>query len=423
MDYTALLKKELLPAFGCTEPIAVAYAAAKAREVLGRVPERIEAMCSGCIIKNVHSVVVPHSCDLRGVEAAAVLGALAGRAEKRLEVLCDVTPDDVSRAREALKAGICTCDLAEGVDNLYISMTLMAGFDKATVIIAGEHTNIIRIVRNGNVVLEGEEKQGAHTDEEKLSVQGILSYADTADLTQLTELLDSEINYNTAISQRGLSGEYGVGVGRAVLETGANSVRTRAIAAAAAGSDARMNGCPLAVVINSGSGNQGMTVSLPVVEYAQAYRVDREKLYRALIVANLIAIEQKKHIGNLSAYCGAVCAATGAGCGVAYLLGYGYREISDIISFTLGTISGMMCDGAKSSCAAKIAAALDVALLGLHIATTTRRRFNEGEGLIKHSADATIESVGRVGRNGMRETNTEILRIMLEKPNNHEMNI
>ena len=413
--YVALLRDEMVLALGCTEPIAIAYAAACAREVLGCEPDGLELACSGCVIKNAHSVVVPNSLGLKGIEAAAVLGALAGRARAKLRVLEGVTREDVLRAREWQGTHGCVCRLAQGVDNLYICVTAKAGFDSATVIVSGSHTHIASVIHNGKIVFEGEEAEACEAAQLDLSIDQVLEFANEVELCTLEDVLETEIQCNGAISQKGLSGEYGLNIGRALLRAhGEGDVRIRARAAAAAGSDARMNGCPTAVVINSGSGNQGMTVSLPVIEYAKAYQVPKERLYRALIVSNLVAIAQKRHIGSLSAYCGAVCAAAGAGAGIAYMLGYGYREISAVITYTLGTIGGMVCDGAKSSCAAKIAAALDVALTGFEIAVASGHTFEPGDGLIQRNVDDTIASMGRVGRDGMRQTNAEILSIMLK---------
>ena len=412
--YVALLRDEMVLALGCTEPIAIAYAAACAREALGCEPKELELACSGCVIKNAHSVVVPNSLGMKGIEAAAVLGALAGNARSKLRVLEGVTQEDVLRARNWQVMHSCVSRLAQGVDNLYICVTAKAGFDSATVVVSGSHTHIASVIRNGEIVFEGEKAESRKAAQIELSIQQVLEFADEVELCALEDVLEAEIRCNSEISQKGLNGEYGLSIGRTLLRArGEGDVQTRARAAAAAGSDARMNGCPTAVVINSGSGNQGMTVSLPLIEYAKEYQVPKERLYRALIVSNLVAIAQKRHIGSLSAYCGAVCAAAGAGAGIAYMLGHGYREISAVITYTLGTVGGMVCDGAKSSCAAKIAAALDVALTGLEIAITSGRTFAPGEGLIQKNVDETIASVGRVGREGMRQTNTEILNIML----------
>lgn len=416
-QYTALLKSELIRALGCTEPVAIAYAAAKAREVLGCLPEALEAVCSGSVIKNVHSVTVPNSGGLKGVEAAAILGALAGRAKRKLQVLEEVPPEVHEQVRKALAEGMCTCRLVEDVDNLYISITAKAGFDSATVIVSGEHTNIIKIIRNGTLLHEGKEPQKGKVIRVELCVRDILHYAQTVDLQEIRPLLEGAIADNCAIAAHGLSQAYGSNVGQTLLSVyGDKGVATRARAAAAAGSDARMNGCPMAVVINSGSGNQGITVTLPLVEYARTYHLPQERLLRGLCVSNLVALLQKRHIGKLSAYCGAVCAAAGAGAGIAYMLGHGEEVIAQTITYTLGTIGGMVCDGAKSSCAAKISAALEVALFGMEHAVKGQTGLCAGDGLVRADVDETIAAFGKMGKAGMRSTDVEILRQILRNP-------
>ena len=413
--YIDILKQELVPALGCTEPIAIAYAGAKAREVLGAMPERVHIRCSGNIVKNVKGVTVPNSGGLRGIEAAAVLGVVGGDASQQLEVLQSVSREDIRRTKELLAQPYCTCALAEGVDNLYILITAAAGDQNASVEIQSSHTHITKIEKNGELLFS-QQAGGGHpgADKSLLNVRGILTFAETVDLSLLAETLDLQIRLNSQIAEEGLSHPYGAEVGRTLLKYyDSSDVRVRARAMAAAGSDARMNGCPLPVVINSGSGNQGMTVSLPIIEYAKALRAGRDALYRALIIGNLIAIVQKYHIGNLSAFCGAVCAGTGAACGICYLLGGGYREVSDTITNTLCSVGGILCDGAKSSCAAKIAAAVDAGILGAVMALKEKRAFQPGEGLVQEDVERTIRSVGRVGREGMRSTDREVLNIML----------
>ena len=416
--YCQILREELIPALGCTEPIAIAYGAAMAKKLLGQMPEHIQLDCSGNIIKNVKSVTVPNSNGLRGLEAAAILGAVGGDPELKLEVLSSVTPEAIAKTQELLKTDICTCGLVEGVANLYILVTLTAGDKSAVVEIRDQHTNITKMVKNGQVLLEKEADNAGQeqmADRSLLNLQDILTFADTVDLKDVQDLLERQIRLNSAISEEGLKHTYGVEVGRSILEYyDPSDVKVRARAAAAAGSDARMNGCSMPVVINSGSGNQGITVSMPVVEYAKNLGASQEKLYRALVVSNLVAVLQKCYIGRLSAFCGAVNAATGAACGVAYLNGDGYDVISRTITNSLCNVGGIVCDGAKSSCAAKIAAAVDAALLGYSIAKEGRA-FGAGEGLVKENAEKTIESVGQMGREGMRATDVEILNIMIAK--------
>lgn len=413
-NYLTILKQELIPALGCTEPIAIAYAAAKARELLGAFPEAIELSCSGNIIKNVKGVTVPNSGGLKGTEAAAVLGAVGGDASRELEVLEAISPAHIERTKELVAAGLCTCSLAENVPNLYLVALAKAAGHWARVTIAGEHTNITRLEKDGSVLFEKEEtavREEVSADKSKLTVKDILEFADQVEIADVEPCLSRQIEYNTAIAQEGLDNNYGAQIGKTLMQTWGKSVTTRACAKAAAGSDARMGGCSLPVVINSGSGNQGITVSLPVIEYARDWGVSRQKLYRALVVSNLIAIHQKYYIGSLSAYCGAVCAACGAGAGVTYLYGGSYHQISLTIINTLGNVGGIVCDGAKPSCAAKIASSVDAALMA-HYLSIQNKSFLPGEGIIKGDVEETIKSMGYIGRVGMRSTDTEILKVM-----------
>ena len=409
----AILKEELVPALGCTEPIAVAYAAARARQALGCMPEKMTAECSGNIIKNVKGVIVPTTGDLRGTRAAAILGAVGGDPDRELEVLTSVKPEDVDRVRVLLEQGLCEEKLLDTPAKLHIIIRMSGGGHTSMAEIIHSHANVVRVERDGKALVdvphteeEGEE-EGA--DRGCLSIANILRFAEEADLDDVREVLDRQIEYNTAISKAGLEEGYGAQVGATLLSLYGDDVKIRARAAAAAGSDARMSGCELPVVINSGSGNQGMTVSLPV---AKALGADREKLYRALCVSNLTAIHQKAKIGKLSAYCGAVSAATGAGAGICYLCGGGEEEIEKVIVNTLGNVSGIVCDGAKPSCAAKIASSVDAAILAVSMAMKDRY-FRPGEGIVKEGVEATVESVGQLAREGMRETDSEILKIMV----------
>ncbi|MDY2937792.1 MAG: L-serine ammonia-lyase, iron-sulfur-dependent, subunit alpha [Fusicatenibacter sp.] len=415
-NYVKILKNELVPALGCTEPIAIAYAAAKAREVLGQMPESIELCCSGNIIKNVKGVKVPNSNGLKGIDVAATLGVVGGRADRELEVLEDVTQEDIEKTKELVAAGFCTCTLKEGVENLYIVARVDAGEHSAEVTIVNRHTLISRIVKDGEVLysIAANEESPEYVDKSLLNVRDILLFADEVDLEDVREVLTRQITMNSAIAEEGLSHPYGAQVGRTLLKEYGNDVKIRARARAAAGSDARMGGCSLPVVINSGSGNQGMTVSLPVIEFAKELKVSEEKLYRALVVSNLIAIHQKKYIGSLSAYCGAVSAACGAGAAITYLYGGDYEDVSFTIVNTIANVGGIVCDGAKSSCAAKIASAVDAAIMA-HFMGMNHRTFQPGEGIVQEDVEGTIKSMGYIGRVGMKDTDTEILNIMIDR--------
>ena len=414
-EYLAILREEIVPALGCTEPIAIAYAAAKARSVLGRLPEHIDVRCSGNIIKNVKAVIVPTTGNMKGIETSAVLGAVGGNPDKKLEVLTDVSPKDLELTWELLRKKICSVSLLEGVSNLQIIVEMTAGQESALVEIAFSHTNIVRIEHNGTVVMKkGMSAQNAtETNRSLLNLHDIYDFANTVDIAEVGGLMEDQVRCNMAIAREGLSNKYGANVGSTILEHYGSDARTMARALPAAGSDARMNGCVLPVMINSGSGNQGMTVSLPVQVFADALGVSREKKIRALVLSNLIAIYQKNELGKLSAYCGAVSAAVGAGAAIAYLHNADFDVIEGTIVNTLGNVSGIVCDGAKASCAAKIASSVDAAILAYYMASE-RRGFRNGEGLVKESAEKTLTSYGRMGREGMRATDIEILRIMLE---------
>lgn len=419
--YVAILKTELVPALGCTEPIAIAFAAAKARDVLGSFPETIRVEASGNIVKNVQGVTVPNSGGLKGIDVAATLGAVGGDAEIGLEALSKITEEQIKKAKQLVDSGFCTCSLVDGKDNLYIRVTAKSGEDTAVVVVSEKHTNITYIEKNGEIIVD-KKAPGVKTDagneanKSLLSVRDIIRFADEVNIDDVRAVIERQIEYNIAISKEGLTHEYGARIGRTLEKLyDKNDVRVRARAAAAAGSDARMSGCPLPVVINSGSGNQGMTVSLPVIEYAKEWNVPHDKLIRALVLANLIALLQKRYIGSLSAFCGAVCAATGAGCGITYLHGGDEDAVARTITNTLADVGGIVCDGAKPSCAAKIASAVDAAILGFELGSHEGVAFKSGEGLVKESAEDTIRSFGRMGREGMRSTDTEILHIMLEK--------
>ena len=416
-NYLAILKHELVPALGCTEPIAIAYAAAKARQILGDFPDAIEMQLSGNIIKNVKGVTVPNSGGMKGIDAAAVLGIVGGNADKALEVLEEIRPEHIEKTKELTSRHICSCTLAEGVSNLYIAAKVTKGEHYAEVTIVDQHTNITRIVKDGEILLSSEsqeEEAKTDIDKSKMAVKDILDFADQVRIEDVEEILERQIRMNTAISQEGLDNNYGAQIGKTLMHVWGKGITTRACARAAAGSDARMGGCSMPVVINSGSGNQGMTVSLPVIAYAEEWEVSRQKLYRSLVVSNLLAIHQKHYIGSLSAYCGAVSAACGAGAGITYMYGGSYQQVSLTIINTLGNIGGIVCDGAKPSCAAKIASSVDAALMAFHL-SIQNKSFLPGEGIIRGDVEETIKSMGYIGRVGMRETDTEILNIMIDR--------
>ena len=414
-SYVKILKNELVPALGCTEPIAIAYAAAKAREVLGQMPESIELCCSGNIIKNVKGVKVPNSNGLKGIDVAATLGVVGGCAERELEVLEDVTEADIEKTKELVQQGFCTCTLKEGVENLYIVAKVIAGEHSAEVTIVNRHTLISRIVKDGEILYQiaAHEDSPEYVDKSVLNVKDILEFADTVKIEDIKEILDRQITMNSAISDEGLRHPYGAQVGRTLLNEYGNDVKIRARARAAAGSDARMSGCELPVVINSGSGNQGITCSVPVIEYARELCSGDEKMYRALTLSNLVAIHQKTGIGRLSAFCGAVCAGVAAGAGIAYLRGGGFKEIAHTVVNGLAIVSGIVCDGAKPSCAAKIAASVNAGILGYEM-YVRGQQFYGGDGLVTKGADNTIRNIGRLGKEGMAGTNDEIIKIMIE---------
>lgn len=413
--YVKILEEELVPAMGCTEPIALAYAAAKAREVLGCIPEKVEIGASGSIIKNVKSVIVPNTNHLKGIPAAATAGIIAGKPEKELEVIAEVEPEKIPQMVEFLQSTPITVEHVDSGITFEIIVKVIKGDDYAIVRIANYHTNIVLIEKNGeklvDIPVEGEKEEGL-TDRTLLDMESIWDFINTMDTDDVKAVLDRQIEYNTAIAQEGLSGNYGANIGSVLLDMDGDNVRTRAKAMAAAGSDARMNGCELPVIINAGSGNQGMTCSLPVLEYAKELGADMDKTYRALALSNLTAIHQKTGIGRLSAYCGAVSAGAAAGAGIAYLCGGGYEEVIHTVVNALAIVSGMVCDGAKASCAAKIAASVDAGILGYNM-FLRGQQFYAGDGIVTTGVEATIGNIGRLGKEGMRETNEEIIKMMI----------
>ena len=419
-DYVNILKEELVPAMGCTEPIAIAYAAAVLRETLGRPAERMEVEASGNIIKNVKSVFVPGTGGLRGIPAAAAAGMAAGDPSLDLEVLSQIGEAEQARIREYLACTPITVRLADSPLIFDILVRAWAGEDSALVRIANYHTHIVRIEKNGAILKDLPVQAAAEeglTDKSALSVRGILEFAREADLSDVEETLSRQIRFNTAIAQEGLRGDYGANIGQVLLSAYGDDVKIRAKAMAAAGSDARMNGCGLPVVIVSGSGNQGLTASLPVIEYAKELGADQDTLYRALLVSDLITIHLKAEIGRLSAYCGAVSAGCGSGAGIAYLYGKDkpeealLKDVSHTIVNSLAVVSGIVCDGAKASCAAKIASAVDAGILGFTM-YQQGQQFRGGDGIISKGVEETIHNIGLLATQGMRETDREILDIM-----------
>lgn len=413
--YVQILKEELVPAMGCTEPIALAYATAKAREVLGVKPEKVTIGASGSIIKNVKSVIVPNTDHLKGIPAAAAAGIIAGKPEKELEVIASVSKEQIEEMKEFLQTAEISVEYVDNGITFDIIVTETKGQETVTVRIANYHTNIVLIEKNDQVLfeekVEGEKEEGL-TDRSLLNMKDIFDFAKTVDVEDIREVIGRQIEYNTAIAMEGLKGDYGANIGRVLLKMEGDNIRVRAKAMAAAGSDARMNGCELPVIINSGSGNQGMTCSLPVIEYAKELNASEEELYRALTLSNLVAIHQKTGIGRLSAYCGAVCAGAAAGAGIAYLFGGGFEEISHTVVNALAIVSGIVCDGAKASCAAKIASSVEAGILGYNM-YKCGQQFYAGDGIVTKGVDETIRNVGRLGKEGMRETNVEIIDIMV----------
>ena len=412
-SYVKILKNELVPALGCTEPIAIAYAAAKAREVLGEMPESIELCCSGNIIKNVKGVKVPNSNGLKGIDVAATLGVVGGCAERELEVLEDVTEADIEKTKELVQQGFCTCTLKEGVENLYIVAKVIAGEHSAEVTIVTRHTLISRIVKDGEILYQiaAHEDSPEYVDKSVLNVKDILEFADTVKIEDVKEILDRQITMNSAISDEGLRHAYGAQVGRTLLNEYGDDVKIRARAHAAAGSDARMSGCALPVAIVCGSGNQGITCAMPVATYAEELGIEGDRLLRALALSDLVAIHVKSYIGALSAFCGVVCAGCGAGAAIEWMRGGSREQVGATIVNTLGNVGGIVCDGAKASCAAKISAAVDAAILGADMAQAGRG-FRAGEGIVMGTVEETIASMGHVGRVGMKDTDVEILKLM-----------
>ncbi len=413
-SYLQILNEELIPAMGCTEPISLAYAAAKARCILGELPDKIDVVVSGNIIKNVKSVVVPNTNGLKGIKAAVAAGVISGREDKVLEVLADLSEDQKNLIPKYLESTPICVSPAESDLNFDIVLTLHKGDCYSKLRIIDDHTNIVLIEKNGEV-LYTPEKINPHVVHNNnkllLSLEDIFKFAKIVDIDDVRELISRQIRCNSAIAQEGLEHHYGANVGRTLLSMYGDDIKARAKAVAAAGSDARMNGCEMPVVIVSGSGNQGLAVCLPVIEYAKEYNIDSETLYRALVLSNLIAVHLKTGIGSLSAFCGAVCAGCASGAGIAFLLGGNLEAISCTISNALAIVSGIVCDGAKASCAAKIASSVEAGILGYYM-YLNEHVFPPGDGILGDDIEGTVENVWRLGKHGMKQTDMEILKII-----------
>lgn len=423
-NYLKILQEELVPATGCTEPIAIAYGAAKARELLGVLPEAVLVEASGNIIKNVKSVVVPNTNSLKGIEAAAAAGIVAGQSDKILEVISEVTPAQRAEIRVYLADHPIVVKPAEGDKVFDILITLRAGNNHVKLRISDYHTHIVYIEKNGEVLFQSGEvlsdsARDMLTDRSCLSVEGVLDFASTCNLEDVRALIERQIDYNYAIAEEGMRHSWGANIGSVLKEHYGVGIYSRARYMAAAGSDARMSGCEMPVIIVSGSGNQGITASVPVVEYAKELNVSRDQMVRAVLLSDLLTIHLKTGIGRLSAYCGAVSAGCSAGAAIAYLHGGGFREIAHTLVNSLAIVSGMICDGAKASCAAKISAAVDAGLVGYSM-FRSGQQFRGGDGIVTKGVEETIRNIGRLGRLGMRETDREIIRIMTNQPASEE---
>ena len=414
--YTEILKEELMAAMGCTEPIALAYAAAIARRELNDLPDKVLVQTSGSIIKNVKSVIVPNTGHLKGIPAAVSAGIVAGNPDKELEVIADVSKDDIKNIEKFMQEKeIVVEHLDEGII-FDIVITLYKGEDYAKVHIINSHTNVVLVEHNHQILKSSDCLNDMPSDTVKyelLNMKDIWDYINHVELVDIKDILDRQIAYNMAIAEEGLQADYGANIGKVILSSDANSLKARAAAMAAAGSDARMNGCELPVIINSGSGNQGITVSVPVITYAKELKSTEEQLYRALALSNLTAIHQRTPIGRLSAYCGAVNAGAAAGAGIAYLSGGDYEAVIHTVVNALAIVSGIICDGAKASCAGKIAFAVEAGILGYNM-YMQGQQFYGGDGIVKKGIEDTLKSVGRLGKDGMKGTNEEIIKIMLE---------
>ena len=415
-DFLDILEEELIPAMGCTEPIALAFAAAKAKEVLCAVPEKIIAKCSGNMIKNVRCVSIPNSGGMTGIEAACVLGALCGDVSREMEVLEAVTPEGLSESVGFIESGSCVVEYLESPIPLHFIIRLEKGKENAEVEVRHSHTNIVRISKNGEVIFGKEDggEMAVFSERNKLSVENIFAFANEVELSKIEKFARRQIECNMAIAKVGMEGGFGIGIGKEMLEMNPDSVFTKMKAFAAAGSEARMCGCNMPVIITSGSGNQGIASSVPVIVYAREKNLPEEKMFRALAFSSLLTVFQKEYIGKLSAFCGAVSASCAAGAAITYIDGGTVEQIKNTIDNTLADIPGIICDGAKSSCAAKIASALDAALFA-HVLAMKGKVYEANTGIIQSDAGKTIRSVGHIGKVGMKQTDSEIVKMMIEK--------
>lgn len=415
-NYIAILKEEMVPAMGCTEPIALAYGAARAREILGAEPEKIVAYCSGNIIKNVRCVVIPNSGGLIGIPAGVILGAVGGDASKNMEVLEGVNEAARIRTRELLDQDICRVEILDSPVVLHFIIEMTAGENTVSVEVKYDHINVTRIEKNGEVLFSCDDGnvQPEEADRTLLNLEDIKEFADTVNLEDIKALIDTQISCNMAIAKEGMTGKYGLGIGRVIRESYSDDMLTRMRSLTAAASEARMGGCDMPVIINSGSGNQGIACSVPLIVYAREMELPEYSLYRALVFSNLLTVYQKLYIGKLSAFCGAVSASCATGAAITYMVGGGLDRIKKTIENTLANIPGIICDGAKISCAAKIAASLDAAFLAHHLAMNNQG-YAPYTGILREETSETISCVGQIGKEGMKETDKEILKIMIEQ--------
>ncbi len=415
--YLQILHEELRPAMGCTEPIALAYAGARARQLLGALPEETTVLVSGNIIKNVKSVVVPNTGGLTGIVTAVAAGIVAGDPERELEVISQVTDEQRRALRQFLDSARIDVHPSESELVFDIDLTLRRGTDQVRLRIVNHHTNLVYLEKNGEVLLSlpiAESSEDHLTDKSCLNMQKIVEFADCLDVEDVRQAVGRQVSCNLAIAQEGLRGTWGANVGSVILARQGSLLAKRAAAYAAAGSDARMSGCEMPVIILSGSGNQGITASVPVAVYAQALGATEEQMLRAVALSDLVTIHQKTGIGRLSAYCGAISAGCGAGAGIAYLQGGGAEAVAHTVVNAIAILSGTICDGAKPSCAAKIAAAVDAGILGCEM-YLEHQQFLGGDGIVTKGADNTVSNVGRLAREGMKETDKTILKIMLNE--------
>ena len=411
-DYIELLKREVKPAFGCTEPIALAFASAKAAELLGVTPDHIHGRLSGNIIKNAKSVTIPNSEGRTGIYYSLILGALVGTAEKELEVLEDVTHEQVVTADRLFEADFCSIELAEGVENLFIEVVANAGEHTSKVIVQNTHTTISYAEKDGQVLIAlTPEEVTKHSME--LCFDSCYEFAMTVDAAELEDILGPQLDLNMAIAEEGMKNNYGSNIGKLIISN-STSIADKARAYAAAGSDARMDGCSMPVMINCGSGNQGITLSVPIMMYAKEYGIDRDHTLRSLALANVLALYIKQYIGRLSAYCGVVSAASATAAGVAFLMKESKDVVWETLSNALAGTSGVVCDGAKASCAMKIGMSLGNSLLA-YTQAKTENSFKAGQGIVKETIDDTVQTVATIAREGMKETDVVILETMLEK--------